>query len=131
MNRLAVSLVLLIVAGCGGSAGSTSSAVSGSMCKRSPSLGDAGAGAGPGPILLDCENASTGIGCSCLSNTTSCEGCGPNEGFTCTNECHANEYALSLGSIGPSTTPTPEPPAECRLAEATPAGTAFYCCPCL
>jgi len=131
VNRLALLLGVLVVASCGGSTGSTSGAVSGAMCKHPASLDDAGAGAcGLGGALVDCESPS-GIGCSCLSDTATCDGCGPNEGFTCTNKCHANEYALSCGSIGPPTGPTQDPPVECRTVEATPAGIAFYCCPCL
>ena len=129
MNRLAMSLILLVLAGCGGSgAGSTSSAVSGPSCKHPASLDDAGVGAcGIGHAVVDCTDQS-GAGCGCISDTLSCDGCG---GLTCKNKCKVNEYALSCGSIGPPTGPTADPPAECRGVEATPAGITFYCCPCL
>lgn len=74
MKRFALSVFFLALAltgaSCGGSTGLTSSAVSGATCKHAASLDDAGVGAcGLGQALVDCENASTGIGCSCVSDT--------------------------------------------------------------
>jgi hypothetical protein len=131
MCRIVLSLILLTVAvaGCAGGASSTSSAASATMCK----LPDAGVGAtGVRLTIVDCKNAS-GIECSCVSDKLACEGCGASEGFTCTStKCTANEYAISLGSSGPSSTTAPDPPAACRFVAAVPGlGGEWYCCPCL
>jgi hypothetical protein len=49
----------------------------------------------------------------------------------CSNLCTASEYGLSYGGVGPSAaTPSIDLPVGCRLGLQTPAGVAFYCCPC-
>jgi hypothetical protein len=46
----------------------------------------------------------------------------------CEDECHADEYAVACGGVGPG--PIPDPPGGCRTVAANPAGYMFYCCPC-
>jgi hypothetical protein len=76
-------------------------------------------------------NDITGL---CLSDDpTACQG--PNAIPHCTDQCEADEYAVSCG--GPpvldadgSVQPTPLPPSACRSMGGTPGGNVFYCCPC-
>ncbi len=48
----------------------------------------------------------------------------------CSSNCASNEYGLACGTIGPSSSPAPEPPAGCHTPLYTPGGLTFYCCPC-
>jgi hypothetical protein len=86
--------------------------------------------------LLSCPLAG-GVTEGCLSNDlTQCPSGGPQAGApsgACQDECQANEYALSCGTIGPGNQdaePPPPPPAACRGAGVTPAGIYYECCPC-
>jgi hypothetical protein len=48
---------------------------------------------------------------------------------SCTSRCKADEYAISCGAVGPSST-SYDPPAGCHDEAPTPGGVVFYCCPC-
>ena len=127
--------IVIAVAGCGGSGalegGQDAASLSANQCRRDPSVVDGGPGAcGSARAVVDCEFPN-GAGCDCLTDNATCDGCGA--GATCTNKCKANEYAASCGSVGPGdpSITYADPPAGCRLGLATPAGVAFYCCPCL
>ena len=120
------------VAGCGGSGplaeNQTDASASAGQCHYAPGVGDSTPGAcGAARALIGCEYPN-GSGCSCMTDGTTCPGCG--SGATCTDACGANEYVVSCGGIGPSTS-SANPPSACRFASAVPAGIAFYCCPCL
>jgi hypothetical protein len=49
----------------------------------------------------------------------------------CSNNCADNEYGVACGTVGPSSSPTPDPPAGCHAPLHTPGGVSYYCCPCL
>ena len=134
---------------------SGSSAIDGAMgqCRWPSDLYDGGPGACRVarayvqcvyPSGVECEG---GVGASspsgsltmgCLSDVaTSCSGCTSTSGAaSCTSLCAATEYAISCG--GPPR-PLPdggfgvdyqEPPDACTGAGGTPAGNAYFCCPC-
>jgi hypothetical protein len=127
---------LLGAVGCGGGApvgagDAASATTTGNQCGRAAGIGASTPGAcGGARAAIDCEFPN-GAGCDCITDNASCEGC--STGATCTNKCAANEYAVSCGAIGPGdpSITYADAPAGCRLAIATPAGIAFYCCPCL
>jgi hypothetical protein len=138
MSPLRISIAWVTVVsgalavGCGKSGfdggGYGGSSTTSDQCGHDPAVGTGQPGAcGVGGRLLDCEFPN-GAGCSCMTTGTSCDGCGA--GATCTDQCKASEYAVACGGIGPNAA-SADPPAACRLALATPAGVAFYCCPCL
>ena len=127
-----VAVVLALLASCGGGSplpeGQMDASTSGVQCRHAAGVGDGTPGAcGAARALIDCEYPN-GSGCGCMTDGTSCPGCGA--GATCTDQCGANEYVVSCGGIGP-TAPSANPPAPCRFASAIPAGIAYYCCPCL
>jgi hypothetical protein len=80
---------------------------------------------------LACQD-SNGGGEDCLSNDpTQCPGPDLTAGVTysaCVDQCHANEYAVGCGGIGPG--PSPSLPAGCRNLPAGPGGGSVGCCPC-
>jgi hypothetical protein len=85
-------------------------------------------------VTLACQIAGSLLSCTaggvtelCLSDTTQCAGSGSPAG--CTNLCHPGEIGVLCGSVGPSVGPSPAPPASCRLANSTPGGITFACCP--
>jgi hypothetical protein len=83
-------------------------------------------------MLLECTGGGvTGV---CVSNdNTGCSGSGAvvGDSVVCSNLCAANEYGLSYGGVGPlAPSPSIALPAGCRAGLLTPAGIAFYCCPC-
>jgi hypothetical protein len=126
--------ILAITAGCGGGplAGDpTDAAVSAGQCRHDPTVGTGAPGScGAARAFIGCEYPN-GAGCFCMTDDTSCKECPA--GATCTDQCDANEYAVSCGSIGapdPSIT-YGDPPATCRFTSANPGGIAYYCCPCL
>jgi hypothetical protein len=84
-----------------------------------------------GRAQLSCTFAS-GAGCDCVTDDTSCEGCGPNTSATCVNKCTANEYAVACGGPPPpnGSFTYAAPPAGCRGLSFGPGGGGFYCCPC-
>jgi hypothetical protein len=79
--------------------------------------------------FVSCGDPAGG-GCGCLSDDpTTCSGCG--SGFTCQNQCAANQYGVACGGIGPSSPSSNQtPPDGCTVRLSTPAGVSFYCCPC-
>jgi len=82
-------------------------------------------------LYLSCTN-DAGDGESCLSNDpTQCPGIDPVVGPPfggCVDLCHADEYAVGCGEVGPGSWPSP--PASCRLLPPNPGGTTAACCPC-
>jgi hypothetical protein len=82
---------------------------------------------------LSCQGGDAGVFQECISDSADrCEGPSAVLGvtFTCRDECQPDEYGVVCGGVGPSG-PSSEPPsATCRSGASTPAGTAFYCCPC-
>jgi hypothetical protein len=67
-----------------------------------------------------------GAGSDCMSNDpTTCPGA---PGASCTDLCHADEYAVGCGGIGPA--PSPPIPAGCRSLPSGPGGGTTGCCPC-
>jgi len=123
----------------------------GATCAPGPGDSDAAASACQWPAALDPSDASTngqcraarafvtcqdstGAGQGCLSNDpTACPDIpvGASVTRSCQDQCNANEYGAACGSVGPSTAPFPTPPSGCRMLVPTPAGIAFYCCPCI
>ncbi|MEA2697754.1 MAG: hypothetical protein QOI66_2025 [Myxococcales bacterium] len=93
---------------------------------------DAGAGACVAArTLLSCAGAN-GVSEECISddpNQCAGENAMPGVSFTCHDLCGPDEYGAVCGSVGPG--PISDPPAGCHNAQPTPAGTIFYCCPCL
>lgn len=90
------------------------------------------------PAAVEANDAATNDQCRAGRFLVSCDlGNGTFSGGLrddlsgCVNQCADNEYGLACGSIGPSASPTPEPPEGCHSASNTPAGIAYYCCPCL
>ena len=145
MSRTQTLLAVVIaVAGCGGgsplvggatdattSDGATDATATANQCRHDPSVVDGGPGAcGWARAYIDCKYPN-GSGCSCMTDDTSCSGCGA--GATCTDECSANEYALACGSIGPGdpSITYADAPAGCRSLPPNPGGISLYCCPCL
>ena len=88
---------------------------------------------GAGRMWLECKYTD-GTTEDCLSNDAT--GCpGPvmigADLVGCSNLCAANEYGLSYGGVGPlAPLPSIDLPAGCGSGLYTPAGVAFYCCPC-
>jgi hypothetical protein len=92
---------------------------------------DASAGAcrNASRFFLSCQ-ASGGGTESCLSNDpTRCPG-DTLDASGCRDQCQEDEYAIVCGSIGPSSNGASPTPAGCGPPFITPAGIAFYCCPC-
>jgi hypothetical protein len=80
--------------------------------------------------LLSCQG-SNGVGQGCISDDpTQCPGPNamPGVTFTCQNQCTERQYAVACGSVGGASA---DPPAGCGGGSSTPAGIAFYCCPCV
>jgi hypothetical protein len=122
-------------------------------CHWPASLDDAGPGAcGVGRAYVKCTYPS-GVSCEagggasspggltmlCLSDDpTSCAGCVSIAGAaTCTDMCAPDEYAVSCGGPpqfsndgGSGDFAYQEPPANCVGVGGTPAGNAYFCCPC-
>jgi hypothetical protein len=144
-------VLMTFAAACGGSeAATTDSQANGSTAN---SAGDA---ALPACANLDSNDASyescgaarafvsctapNGGGMGCLSNDpTQCPGpaavtpgCSSTTGcastWTCVDVCHADEFAVSCGAIGPQAGPAV--PSTCRVTAPTPGGVVFACCPC-
>jgi hypothetical protein len=77
--------------------------------------------------LLSCA-LSGGVTEECWTNDpTRCDG-GDIGAAECHAECAQDEYLARCGGVGPG--PIPDPPASCHFLDASPAGIAFYCCPC-
>jgi len=137
MDR-ALSVFVLIMIGLGGcssaplgtSGGGDLAAV---QCRWASSLNDAGPGACHASRAQVWCTDPAGDGCGCSSDgAMSCDcsavaGGGP---WTCAFKCAANQYSLACGSIGPGAGAAASPPDGCTAAGATPAGIAYYCCPC-
>ncbi len=80
-----------------------------------------------GRAFLSCAGPG-GIHMLCLSdNATQCPKPTP-DGYTCTDECHPDEFGAGCGHLRPGA--QPPAPAGCRTLGPTPAGPVFYCCPC-
>lgn len=112
------------------------------QCRWPDIFDDAGPGVRAchvGAAYVSCGYPS-GLGCGCISDDpTGCPGCNTASGATCQDQCGPNQYGLSCG--GP---PAPlylyadgsggfvdqEPPDACVGKGVTPAGSAYYCCPC-
>jgi hypothetical protein len=79
--------------------------------------------------VLSCTDAA-GAGAVCVTNDASCiaSGTDMSNPFTCVNRCNPTEFGLICGTIGPG--PEVTPPPSCRSVLITPAGIAYYCCPC-
>jgi hypothetical protein len=77
-------------------------------------------------MLVECTGA--GVTNICVStDVTGCTG----SSVGCSNLCAANQYGLSYGGVGPlAPPPSIGLPAGCGPGMYTPAGVAFYCCPC-
>ena len=88
---------------------------------------------GSGRMLLECKFTG-GTTESCLSNdVTGCPGPVMTSGdlVGCSDLCAADEYGLSYGGVGPlAAPPSIALPTGCGSGRYTPAGVAFYCCPC-
>jgi hypothetical protein len=83
--------------------------------------------------FVQCSLPSGGTSFYLSDDPTQCPSCGPDGGATCQNECAADEYAAACGSIPPLEGAPPvseNPPDGCHMVLPTPAGIAFYCCPC-
>ncbi|HXU80007.1 MAG TPA: hypothetical protein VN914_01330 [Polyangia bacterium] len=81
---------------------------------------------------FDCEGTG-GVHELCLSNLPDrCEGSNPipDTTFTCHDQCGPQEYGVVCGRVGPSNVSSEPPSPSCRAPGSTPAGVAFYCCPC-
>jgi hypothetical protein len=82
---------------------------------------------------LSCSGGDAGVFEECISDRADqCEDSGivPGVTFTCRDQCQAGEYGVVCGGIGPNAPPSDPPAASCRSGAPTPAGVAFYCCPC-
>lgn len=67
-----------------------------------------------------------GAGEDCMSDDpTTCPGA---SAASCTDLCHADEYAVGCGGVGPE--PSPPLPSGCRSLPANPGGGVSGCCPC-
>lgn len=102
-----------------------------SSCSWPAQLNDGGPGAcHVARASLSCVN-SAGDGCGCLSDDpTRCDSC-EGTGWTCHDQCAANEYAAWCG--GPprhNGSSYDDPPPACRGVSGLPSGTGIYCCPC-
>jgi hypothetical protein len=88
---------------------------------------------GSGRMLLECKFTG-GTTEDCLSNdVTGCPGPVMTSGdlVGCSDLCAADEYGLSYGGVGPlAAPPSIDLPTGCGSGRYTPAGVAFYCCPC-
>ena len=87
-----------------------------------------------GRMLLNCTYTG-GSTEGCLSNdATGCPGpplTTDGDLVGCSDLCAADEYGLSYGGVGPlAAPPSIDLPAGCGSGRYTPAGVAFYCCPC-
>jgi hypothetical protein len=49
-------------------------------------------------------------------------------GQTCKDRCAPDEYFAACGGVGPGA--VPDPPVGCHSGSFSPAGIAYYCCPC-
>ena len=91
---------------------------------------------GSGRMLLNCTYTG-GSTEGCLSNdVTGCPGpplmtTTDGDLVGCSDLCAADEYGLSYGGVGPlAAPPSIDLPTGCGSGRYTPAGVAFYCCPC-
>jgi len=87
---------------------------------------------GSGRKLLECK-FTDGTTEDCLSNdVTGCPGAVMSGDLVgCSDLCAADEYGLSYGGVGPlAAPPSIDLPIGCGSGRYTPAGVAFYCCPC-
>jgi hypothetical protein len=84
-----------------------------------------------GRALVSCAYASGATGICVSDDVTTCSSSAVGEPLSCSNLCAANQYGLSYGGVGPlAAPPSIELPAGCTAGSQTPAGVAFYCCPC-
>jgi hypothetical protein len=95
------------------------------QCGYAAGVGDASPGTcSVARANIYCTYPTLGESCGCLTDDATCAGCPA--GATCTDQCNANEYAVSCDHKVPSAVP---PPA-CRVLELD-EDDAYYCCPCL
>jgi hypothetical protein len=84
-----------------------------------------------GRALVSCAYASGATGVCVSDDVTTCSGSAVGEPLSCSNLCAANQYGLGYGGVGPmAAPPSIDLPAGCTAGLQTPAGVAFYCCPC-
>jgi hypothetical protein len=99
-------------------------------CQWPTSLDDPNAARGacrPARTLLSCDSGG-GATVVCLSDDpTSCANAPT--ASACSDTCAVGEYAVSCGTVGPSSGDF-SPPSGCHTGLATPARVVFYCCPC-
>jgi hypothetical protein len=96
------------------------------------------------PYGVTCDDGMTWtspsgpVGMLCVTDDpTGCPGCHPIAGTaTCESKCAPNQFVMECGGVprytdaGPDHDYYEEPPATCTLVTPTPAGVAFWCCPC-
>jgi hypothetical protein len=127
MTRLPIAALLALLAAC------SSSPPGGGTCSWPADLNPTDAGPGrctAKRYRLQCESSS-GVGQLCLSNDPNhCEADFAPPGATCHDQCGPNEYGVVCGRVGPSGVSSDPPSPNCHTPGFTPAGTAFYCCPC-
>src|SRR5205814_8967590 len=113
--------------------GGGSSHLTGVECRWPESLSGGGpAGCHPSGARVSCHDPA-GTTCGCSSDgaeTCDCSAVVNGGPWTCDYACAPNQYSVSCGAVGPSPEPAADPPAGCTSMVATPAGVAFYCCPC-
>jgi hypothetical protein len=104
----------------------TETSTTATACSWPASLDDAGP--------RQCHAARASVSCElpggetevCLSDDpTTCPGASD---ASCTDLCHADEYAVACGGVGPA--PSPSLPAGCRSLPPNPGGGISGCCPC-
>jgi len=129
----ALFVVIVGLVGCSAAPDGTSGGdLAAVQCRWPASLDDAGAGACHASRTQVWCTDPAGEGCGCASDgAMSCDcsavvGGGP---WTCAFKCAANQYSVACGSVGGAGAAA-SPPDGCTAAGATPAGIAYYCCPC-
>jgi hypothetical protein len=130
MTRLPLLLLAVLLGACSSSAPDLAPA-----CSWPAGLDPTDSGAGRCTAKrhrLECEG-SDGVTATCLSDLPDrCEGMSsnPNTSVTCHDQCGPQEYGVVCGRVGPSDVSSAPPAPNCRESLITPAGVAFYCCPC-
>ncbi len=71
-------------------------------------------------------NLTSGVSEDCMSDDPTT--CPDASAASCTDLCHADEYAVGCGGVGPE--PSPPLPSGCRSLPAGPGGGVLGCCPC-